>query len=56
MVFASIGSQDEIDKFAQLSPEEAKKRLGELIDKMDTNKDGSIDTEELSDWIKSSFL
>ncbi|XP_050307899.1 calumenin [Anthonomus grandis grandis] len=38
--------------FDQLSPEESKRRLGVIAEKIDNNKDGFISREELKDWIK----
>lgn len=42
---------EEAKSFDQLSPEESKRRLGVIVDKMDHNKDGFVDQEELKDWI-----
>ena len=33
------------------SPEEAKEKLGHLVDKMDSNSDGQVDEKELTMWI-----
>lgn len=52
---AILGSTKEAEEFDHLPPEEAKKRLGVLITKMDTNDDGSITTIELKQWILRSF-
>ncbi|KAL3266409.1 hypothetical protein HHI36_010585 [Cryptolaemus montrouzieri] len=38
--------------FDQLSPEESKRRLGLIVEKIDNNKDGFISREELKDWIR----
>lgn len=37
--------------FDQLSPEESRKRLGDIVDKINTNKDDFISFEELRLWI-----
>ncbi|XP_039648271.1 calumenin-A [Perca fluviatilis] len=46
--------QDEAKTFEHLPPEESKRRLGIIVNKMDRNKDGFISEEELKDWIKSA--
>ena len=38
-------------EFEQLSEEDAKKRLGAMIPKLDTDKDGEISLKELEAWI-----
>jgi len=43
---------EEAKTFDQLSPEESKRRLGLIIDKIDNNNDGLISREELKDWIR----
>lgn len=43
-------------EFDDLSPEESKKRLKVLATKMDVNKDGFVDSHELTDWIYQSLL
>ncbi|XP_022909565.1 calumenin [Onthophagus taurus] len=43
---------DEAKTFDQLPPEESKRRLGLIVDKIDYNKDGVINHEELRDWIR----
>ncbi|CAL8106683.1 unnamed protein product [Calicophoron daubneyi] len=50
------GSHEDAETFKELEPEEAKARLSNLIEKMDTNKDGKIDKEELTEWIFSSLI
>ncbi|CAG2112217.1 unnamed protein product [Medioppia subpectinata] len=45
---------EEADDFDQLSPEESKSRLAQMVDKIDKNNDGFITTEELKDWIHIS--
>ncbi|XP_042370167.1 calumenin-A-like [Plectropomus leopardus] len=44
--------EDEAKAFDNLPPEESKRRLGIIVDKMDTNKDGFVSEDELKDWIK----
>ncbi|KAM9327372.1 calumenin-A isoform 1-T2 [Pholidichthys leucotaenia] len=46
--------QKEAKSFDQLPPEEGKRRLGLIVDKMDENKDGFISEEELKVWIKNA--
>lgn len=43
-------------EFDDLSPEESKKRLRVLAKKMDTNGDGFVTLQELTDWIYNSLL
>ena len=52
---AILGSAREAQEFDQLSPEEAKKRLSVLVDKMDASGNGMIDKTELKNWILASF-
>lgn len=40
--------------FKSLTPEESKARLGEILEKVDTNKDGFVSVEELRVWIKDT--
>ena len=42
---------DEAEEFTRLYPEETKKRLGLLVAKIDSNRDGLVDVAELTDWI-----
>jgi Ca2+-binding EF-hand superfamily protein len=49
-----LGSEKLANEFDDLSPEESKKRLKVLAIKMDKNNDGSVTTEELTDWIENS--
>ncbi|CAH1159696.1 unnamed protein product [Phaedon cochleariae] len=44
--------KDEAKTFDQLAPEESKRRLGLIVDRIDTNQDGLINREELKDWIR----
>ncbi|XP_003740997.1 reticulocalbin-2 [Galendromus occidentalis] len=50
-----LGSRKEVEEFADMSPEEAKKRLRVIANLMDTNHDGSVDRNELQKWILNSF-
>ena len=43
---------DEAHEFDDLSPEESQRRLAEIVDKIDTDKNGLVSVEELRDWIK----
>ncbi|XP_018328953.1 calumenin [Agrilus planipennis] len=43
---------EEARTFDQLPPEESMRRLGIIVDKIDTNNDGFVTEEELKDWIK----
>ncbi|XP_049835861.1 calumenin [Schistocerca gregaria] len=43
---------EEAKTFDQLSPEESKRRLGLIVDKIDKDKDGFISQEELKEWIQ----
>lgn len=52
---AILGSAKEAEEFDHLSPEEAKRRLGILLKKMDLTGDGFIDRNELKAWIIRSF-
>jgi len=46
--------QDEAKTFDNLPPEESRRRLGIIVEKMDTNKDGFVSEEELNVWIKNA--
>lgn len=52
---AIIGSVKEAEEFDNLSPEESKKRLSLLVQKMDLNSDLFVDRHELKAWIIRSF-
>lgn len=52
---AIIGSVKEAEEYDQLTPEESKKRLKLLVEKMDLNFDKYIDRHELKAWILRSF-
>ncbi|XP_066138917.1 calumenin [Euwallacea fornicatus] len=43
---------EEAQTFDQLPPEESKRRLGLIVDKIDKNTDGFISRDELKDWIR----
>lgn len=49
------GSHKEAEEFDDLDPEEAKQRLGLLIEKMDKDGDKRITRAELKQWILRSF-
>ena len=49
------GSTKDAEEFDQLPPEEAKKRLKILVDKMDSDSDGFVDKSEMNAWILKSF-
>lgn len=44
--------KEESKTFDQLSPEESKVRLGKIVDRIDTDKDGLVSHSELHYWIK----
>ncbi|XP_065130147.2 reticulocalbin-3 isoform X2 [Paramisgurnus dabryanus] len=44
--------KEEAKTFDQLSPEESKERLGKIVDRIDTDKDGFVSHAELHHWIK----
>lgn len=52
---AILGSVREAEEFDNLSPEESKRRLAQLVVKMDLNSDGFVDRHELKAWILRSF-
>merc|ERR1711892_64397 len=47
----AVMGDEEYKTFDDLSPEEAKEKLGHLVDKMDSNGDGDVDEKELTMWI-----
>ena len=51
-----LGSQDALDEFAELAPEEAKKRLATIALKMDLNKDNFVTQDELTTWVLNSYV
>lgn len=46
--------RDEAKTFDQLPPEESKRRLGIIVNKIDINRDGFVSEEELKVWIKNA--
>jgi len=48
---AAFAGEDEFKTFDDLTPTEAKEKLGALVDKMDKNTDGLVTEEELTIWI-----
>ncbi|KAM3922317.1 reticulocalbin-2 isoform 2-T2 [Leptodactylus fuscus] len=50
-----LGGEEEVDEFAELSPEEQQKRLKSIIRKIDVDNDGYLTVDELSSWIQKSF-
>uniref|UniRef100_A0AAY4EWS0 EF-hand domain-containing protein n=1 Tax=Denticeps clupeoides TaxID=299321 RepID=A0AAY4EWS0_9TELE len=44
--------KEEATTFDQLTPEESQGRLGKIVDRIDSDADGYITTEELKMWIK----
>ncbi|ELU08024.1 hypothetical protein CAPTEDRAFT_149313 [Capitella teleta] len=48
---AFLGRED-AEAFDQLSPEESKRKLGLIYDKMDKDADGKVTEEELRNWIR----
>jgi len=52
---AILGSHKDAEEFDDLEPEEAKQRLGVLLEKMDKDGDKRISREELKQWILRSF-
>ena len=52
---AILGSAKEAEEFDHLPPEEAKKRLAILLEKMDLDSDKFISSTELKQWIIRSF-
>lgn len=50
-----LGSEDDVEEFSHLSPEESKERLGKLFPMMDADSSGKVDEKELAAWILKSF-
>ncbi|KAM5249011.1 reticulocalbin-1 [Ctenodactylus gundi] len=48
---AFLGKEDS-KAFDQLTPDESKERLGKIVDRIDSDGDGFVTTEELKIWIK----
>ncbi|KAM9845904.1 calumenin-A isoform 1-T2 [Aulostomus maculatus] len=46
--------QDDAKTFDSLPPEESKRRLGLIVDKMDVDMDGFVTEDELKVWIKNA--
>lgn len=44
--------ENQAQTFDQLSPAEAKRRLGLIVDKIDKDRDGSVTENELKDWVR----
>ena len=44
--------EEEAQTFDQLSPAEAKRRLGIIVDKIDTDGDGQVTEKELVEWVR----
>ncbi|KAK3520641.1 hypothetical protein QTP70_029639, partial [Hemibagrus guttatus] len=44
--------KEEAKTFDQLTPEESKARLGKIVERIDTDKDGFVNHAELHHWIK----
>ena len=50
-VNAKLFLGDEADDFEKLYPEETKKRLGLIVERIDTDSDGLVTVDELTNWI-----
>ena len=50
-LFVAFAGEEEYRTFDDLTPAEAKEKLGYLIDKMDKNGDSLVTEEELTVWI-----
>ncbi|GBM11402.1 Calumenin-B [Araneus ventricosus] len=48
---AFLGEKD-AKTFSELSPEESQRRLGKIVDKIDSDKDNYVSMQELKDWIQ----
>ncbi|KAM9334788.1 calumenin-A [Symphorus nematophorus] len=46
--------EEEAKTFDQLPPDESKRRLGIMVDKIDSNNDGFVSEDELKLWIKEA--
>lgn len=44
--------KDQAERFDQLEPGEARRRLGIIVDKIDKDKDGLVTEQELEDWVR----
>ena len=47
----TIKGKEEAQKFDELSPEESRRRLKIIAEKIDSDNDGQISESELQDWI-----
>lgn len=56
VLFCLIGSEDAVEEFSHLSPEDAKERLAQLVHQMDEDNSGTIEIDELVNWIKRSLV
>ena len=52
-IFVIAGSKKK--DFSELSPEEAEKELGKMVDQMDKDNDKYVTKQELLQWISRSF-
>ena len=52
-IFVIAGSKK--NDFSELSPEEAEKELGKMVDQMDKDNDKYVTKQELLQWISRSF-
>jgi hypothetical protein len=53
---AILGSEKTAQEFDQLNPDESRRRLRILANKMDKNKDGFVTEDELSEWVHNSMV
>lgn len=44
--------EEQAAEFDELTPEESQRRLGVIVDRIDSNSDGLVSVEELAKWIK----
>ncbi|KAM9530533.1 calumenin-like [Salvelinus alpinus] len=47
--------KEEAKTFDQLNPKESKDKLGKIVDRIDTDKDGFVSRGELHQWIKPRY-
>lgn len=52
---AILGSHKDAEEFDHLPPDESKRRLAILLNKMDLNNDQVINRKELKSWLMRSF-
>ena len=43
---------DEAREFDQLPPDESRRRLSKIVDRIDSNEDGYVSLDEMRDWIR----